>query len=554
MATQRAAPRTGSGKEATFSEACRYLEASSQDLAALRAAGLIACILRGQRLVYPTGALALTGWLLKLGRTQGWGYATLAWYADLLFAAGIGRIVLLPMQAGDDLPPTSELPGSWLETMHAGALARDAGAKGLALDPQLAPLLKSLLTATLGTGLLWEDEASARRSALGPIIAGYEAQGDAGFFTADHDSTPGSQALALLVFAFATLAPPITPELRQVVQVTYARLHGSLFADVPLEEQERIRREHLIAVDRLYAAKAREIHSPPATPPQVRFGTLTLQKRTIALQLPLPLEQRCASALDNILDIVRPFLGPYGARVVQALYEIANDPPNWRQSMINVDTNALLDKLGEKRDSRGIHYSRNRTRLRDTLNAAHNLEIVGEYTTVEEGVSLRHAVRRPVLSLIGATFDAGQSAGLTTEELFIKGLPRSVQVRLNFYDGVRHPDGTLGAHYVLMPRLAQPGALVKANYAGTFERLHQYLLLRYRQEPGRALCLNRREALEAGGVTNKNVTRATHTLTTALNRLVDAGLLEDFSPVPLGPEDTLVLTYGSRILTPDTGF
>jgi hypothetical protein len=545
-------------RDRTFSDACAYLKISSQDLAALRAAGLAVCAARGRRQVYPGEALRLTGWLLGISEAQGWKHATITWYADLLFAASIGQTVLLPApggeQSSDDAaaPSTAgDLPASWLETPLASALARYATAMPAALDPHVVPILQSLLAATVGKDLFWRDEQAVRNSPVGPVLQAYEAQGHPLLFRPGHAPPSGNQPFALLVLAFATLAPPITPELRQIVQTAYGRMRGFLSDDIPLEEQERIRREQLVAVDRLYAAKATEIHSPSDGVPEVRFGTLILPKRTITLQLPLNLDSQRSNptALDNILDIVRPFLGPYGARVVQALYEIANDPPNWRQPIITVDTNALLDRLGEKRDDRGIHYSRNRARLRDTLNAAHNLEVVGEYTTTEEGLTLRHAVRRSVLSLIGATFEAGQTAGLTSEELFLQGLPRSVQVRLNFYDGVRRPDGTLGSQYLLLPRLAEPKVLVKANYARTFERLRQYLLYRYRQETGKTLTLTRREALEAGGVTNKNVTRATHTMNTALNRLVVEGILESHSPVPLDPEGTFLLIYGNQVTT-----
>jgi hypothetical protein len=138
-------------------------------------------------------------------------------------------------------------------------------------------------------------------------------------------------------------------------------------------------------------------------------------------------------------------------------------------SVITVDTNELLDRMGLKQDSRGIHRSGNRERLRDALNAAHNLVIIGEYTTWENGQRVRKAIRKTVLSLIGATFDADESANLSTLDLFERGLPKSMQIRLNFYDGIRRPDGTLGNQYVLMTRLAEPQKLMKANYSATHD-------------------------------------------------------------------------------------
>ncbi|HXG24682.1 MAG TPA: hypothetical protein VNJ09_09025 [Chthonomonadales bacterium] len=538
---------TRASEELTFGDACSLLQLSSREVAHLRKQGLLACIHRDGRQIYPRAALQLTACLLALGKRYGWSTETLSWYADLTFASEIGRVVLLPLFDSGTPQPTL-LPTSWLEMPHAGIVLRDLEANPEGLEEPIAGLIRALLHVALGPDLFWPNEAALRRSALAPLIAHLEARGHPIVGAA---STPESgPSLALLVLAFATLTPPISHELRQIVQATYAKLRGTPSKTVPLEEQERILREQLIAVDKLYAAKATEIHSP-LEHYEVSLGTLIAPKRTIALQLKIPARES-ESALDNILDIIRPYLGTYGARVVQALYEIANDPPYWRNPIVTINTNELLDRLGEKRDARGVHYSRNRARLRDTLNAAHNLEIVGEYTTWEDGVQVRKAVRRSVISLIGATFDFSDTVGITTEDLFLQGLPKAVQVRLNFYDGVRRPDGALGNQYVLMPRLAAPKALPKANYAGTYERLRQYLLYCYRQShPANAtLTLTRETALEKAGITNKNVTRATHTLEKALHRLKAEGILHSFGPIPLRPHETFQCVLNKDALEP----
>jgi hypothetical protein len=262
------------------------------------------------------------------------------------------------------------------------------------------------------------------------------------------------------------------------------------------------------------------------------MGVVSAQKRTISLQMHLPLDYP-QDTIDNIIDLIRPYVGAYGARVVHLLYEIANDAPYWRHPLITVDTNELLDRLGAKRDPRGIHRSKNRELLRNVLNVAHGLEIVGEYTTWEDGRPVRKAMRKTVLALIGATFDAEESQSLTTEELFQRGLPKSMQIRLNFYEGVRRPDGRLGNQYVLMPRLGDPKTLPKANYAATHELLRAYLLVRYRQTGMKTRVLNvtRQTALEKANIHNKNSRMATTTLRKALDRLVAEGTLERFTPV-----------------------
>jgi hypothetical protein len=108
-----------------------------------------------------------------------------------------------------------------------------------------------------------------------------------------------------------------------------------------------------------------------------------------------------------------------------------------------------------------------------------------------------------------------------------------MQIRLNFYEGVRRPDGRLGNQYVLMPRLGDPKTLPKANYAATHELLRAYLLVRYRQTGMKTRVLNvtRQTALEKANIHNKNSRMATTTLRKALDRLVAEGTVERFTPV-----------------------
>ena len=311
---------------------------------------------------------------------------------------------------------------------------------------------------------------------------------------------------------------------------------------IPPREQDKIVQEELVAVDKLYASKANEIHtSVDKDGIEVGVGVMVIPKRTIQLAMKLPTGvEEGESGIDNIIDLIRPYLGTYGARVVHILYEIANDPPYWRNPSITVDSNELLDRLGEKRDNRGIHYTRNRERLRNALSAAHALEIVAEYKAWEGGKLVRKAVRKSVLTWTSASFEPDEHNGLSTEQLFERGLPKTVEVRLNFYDGVRRPDGRLGNQYVLMPRLGDPKKLQSARHSSTEELLKSYLLFRYRQTRmvSRTLSVTRQTAMEKTNITNKNVTRATYTLEKALKKLVEDGTLERFSAVPLRPQET----------------
>jgi len=531
---------SGGGDGLTFAGACEALGVSSGELTTLREAGLVACLRRKGRQIYPRAALDLSRILLDLGAERDWDTRTLCWYADLVFAAEVGRTILLPsLSLGGDAREANgalDPPGSWLETGHVAAVLRDLGPDGLdheEVDALILGTLRSLIAIALGPDGHWPDDTALRGSALFPIVDWFERGrtpilGQAGAIARD-----APQAFMALVLAFTTIAPPLSKELGQLVRVTHAKLKGGLLAVgesiIPASEQAMIGNETLVAVDKVYAAKATEIHSPPAAW-DFQVGVVTAQKRTVALQMKLPSELP-QQTIDNIIDLIRPFLGAYGARVVHLLYEIANDPPYWRNPLITVETNDILDRLGLTRDKRGVHYSRNRETLRNVLNTAHGLEIVGEYTTWEGGVKVRKAMRKTVLSLIGATFDDGENSGLSTEELFQRGLPKTMQVRLNFYEGVRRPDGRLGNQYVLMPRLVEPKKLSKASHSATHELLRSYLLFRYRQTrmKNHTLTVTRQTALEKANITNKNPRQATLTLRKALDKLVANGTIEGYS-------------------------
>jgi hypothetical protein len=535
------------GEELTFAQACEELGVSSTELAGLREGGLVACIRRGTRQFYPREPLILTRHLLNLGRSRGWEVATLCWFADLMFAGQVGRTLLLPSTSREPIA-SPRPPRNWLETSQAAGVLRDLRQQSEDAVEGFVATLRSLAAVALGPGQHWPDVEALQRSALYPIITYFEGQGVPILGQASVIARDAPQAFMALVLAFTGIAPPTSVELGQLVRNTFAKLKGrpAFETAVPVEEQIVIDREALVAVDKFYVGTSNEIHTTPDAW-EISLGVIRAQKRTIALQMQLP-DDYPQHAIDNIIDLIRPYLGTYGARVVHLLYEVANDPPYWRTPLISIDTNDLLDRLGDKRDRRGVHYSKNRKRLRDVLNAAHELEIHGEILVSEGGREVRRAIRRSVLSLIGADFDADEHRGLTTEELFRRGLPKVMQIRLNFYEGVRRPDGRLGNQYVLMPRLASPKALPAANYAATHELLRAFLLFLYRETSPetRTLAFTRQLALDKANITNKNKSMATQTLRKALDRLVADGTLESFSPaLPLGPEEELQVTLSS---------
>ena len=123
-----------------------------------------------------------------------------------------------------------------------------------------------------------------------------------------------------------------------------------------------------------------------------------------------------------------------------------------------------------------------------------------------------------------------------------------MQIRLNFYEGVRRPDGRLGNQYVLMPRLPEPKTLPKANHAATHELLRAYLLFRYRQTRMKSHTLDRHPADGAGEGEHhqQEPAQATLTLRKALDRLVADGTLDCYSPaLPSKPHETFEVTFAA---------
>jgi hypothetical protein len=530
----------------TFAEACEYLALAPDELVTLRELGLVACRHEEGRQIYPEEALRITQQLLKLAQRQVWTKDTLAWFADLSFAASIGRVLLVPIEMPDE--NSERLSTTWLETPNLSSTLSDFEITLDGLDEAFNNLLRSVVA--VGEARFWSDVEELKNWAIYPLINHLEQKGIPILGQGDSIARDSSPILIGLVLTFTHVAPPISSELANIIEAIKPRVSGnSLLSDtVTSTDQAFIQKEGLVAIDRFYAGKIPEIHSQPAKW-DLKDSALVAQRRTIQLVTKLPLDQD-QEIIDNILDLIRPYVGPFGARVVHLLYEIANDAPNWRNPQIVVNTNDLLDRLGHKRSADGYHHSKNRERLRDVLNIAHSLEIVGEYPDWENGQRVTRAIRKTVLSLIGATYTPDERQGISTEELFQRGLPRSMVVRLNFYDGIRRPDGKLGNRYVLMPRLADPKVLPKANRVATSESLRTYLLIRYRQLQMKSLeiVVTRQIALEKANISTKNVTRATQILTHALEKLVQEETLTSFTDVPRKPQDSFTVVLSPTVV------
>jgi hypothetical protein len=240
-----------------------------------------------------------------------------------------------------------------------------------------------------------------------------------------------------------------------------------------------------VAVDRAYQRLAYRIHRPLHDPEgeehRVDRGNLVLEWTGPA---DLPMSWK---------DYVDPFFSDFGMRVLYLLYRVANDKPNYRKGHFTVHATTLLDMLGLKRDARGIHYSRNRERLWRTLRSAHYLRVTR--SSSPEAMSL-----------------------LTLAKPEGNHLPKTIEIRLNFYRGVRQNAYQLGNDFVLVPP-----AFILAHVARSARFLGSYFLSLPRKWRFSDTTLRARAAL-----TLRNTTLANALIQRALDELVEAGLLHGY--------------------------
>src|SRR6476660_4333750 len=168
-------PKPATPPGLSFAQACARLGVDPATFVALREQGLVLAGAQQGRQIYPQPALDLADHLLALGAARGWSPPTLAWYADLVFAAEVGRAILLPAATPDAIPPPQA--ASWLGTPYVAAVLRDLSGGPEGADALITTVLRSVVAAAVGPVGFWPDEAALARSALAPVIGRLEAAG-----------------------------------------------------------------------------------------------------------------------------------------------------------------------------------------------------------------------------------------------------------------------------------------------------------------------------------------------------------------------------------------
>jgi len=315
----------------------------------------------------------------------------------------------------------------------------------------------------------------------------------------------------------------------------------------------RVRDEHeqgLIAVDPLYHAAREAIHQPLLDEQGELVDDAWELRRANSTTLRVVFGQigdathveADPAALQHLaVTIARAAIGDVAADLMKILYSYANDPPQWRRPEFTVHLTDLLDRMGYARDERNVHRSANRRRLSQALLALHYAHIGLQREDGEEHVgfiapllaSLEYRTREPV-------------AHLTPAEVFAQGRPETVTVTINRrWYRLRDADGGPTDHYTLIPRHAPTmigGRARKGRGQTPLHMLEGYLAACRPHVADGRVELTRNALLEVTGVTDRNVTNATKTLTRTLDRLCAAGLLASYSPRPLPLDPSAYVT------------
>ena len=128
-------------------------------------------------------------------------------------------------------------------------------------------------------------------------------------------------------------------------------------------------REGFTGVDALYFSTHRSIHQP-LTDEQGMLSTegWVLDRANNTTLRVAGTEGLDPGALERLaITIVRSAINDFAGEVMLQLFALANDPPNWRRPQLHIQLSDLLDRLGFKRDNRGMHYSDSRRKLSITL-------------------------------------------------------------------------------------------------------------------------------------------------------------------------------------------
>ena len=196
------------------------------------------------------------------------------------------------------------------------------------------------------------------------------------------------------------------------------RPEGELLArEPPSDLRAVVRHEGLFAVDRIFFRYRSNLHtehvwkltSEGLVATQVTGAALEMLRDVPDLTLvalthklePVSAEDE-PPLIESAAAVASQIEGNVAARVLRVLYRIANDPPYYRQPLIEVEMNELLDDLGYERAKDGYHDPNNRARVRDVLLALARVELRGQI--YDPATQIRDLYVAPLIALRGGRY------------------------------------------------------------------------------------------------------------------------------------------------------
>ena len=342
------------------------------------------------------------------------------------------------------------------------------------------------------------------------------------------------------------------PDRQEWAVVRLDPLSGTLLGDEELAFRARIRAEAeqgMVGVDALYLSAKGAIHQPLVGEQGSVSGDSWLLTRAnkTTLRVPVPAAGDAAALAQAAVTIAGAAIDEFAGEVMLQLFAVANDPPNWRSPEFSVRLSDLLDRLGFKRDNRGVHRSDARRRLTTTLLALHLTHVGLQRSAPRRGGRAATGFIAPLLSAVG--YATQEDVGhLSPIEVFEQGLPEQVAVAINsvWYEGVRQRDGAPGAEYALIPHLAPPaeaGRAHRGRRSPVVDLLREYLL-RCRVATGSPqITVSRQALLDVANIHDRNARQAGRTLGRALDTLQATGPIRAYRPrpVPLAAADLITV-------------
>jgi len=350
-----------------------------------------------------------------------------------------------------------------------------------------------------------------------------------------------------------TSIPAIDPKTGRAIDVKERQFRARIMAESA---------QGFVAVDRRYHEAELLIHQPLVVDDVGEFvdDSWQLQRSNSTVLRVTPGQIGDVSLVEHDIEAMQEFgvmvarkaVGDAAARLMRILYEMANDPPNWRTRQITVRLTDLMDHMAYRKDANGYHRTKNRRHLGQTLLAL-------QYTHIgiqRSGKGGSAGAMGPLLA--GLEFTTNEdTTNITVFDVFKRGLPDVVTIVINeMWYRIRDSNGRPTSDYALVPRMAplrlpdgatlgrrpNPALVLRAYFADAFER-----------ETSGRLVITRDALRNVAGIKDTHVTRSTRTLTRVLQDLQAEGVIGSFEPgvLPLDPDATVTFTAPAPVPAAD---